>query len=120
MPLPKRVDKREALQLLRKARDEKGKDYIDPNSEDDWGMCEYTTPDALAGCIVGHVFTYAGVPLGGLRYVQGDAAAVVRQACVSSYVNFTPGAIKALAKAQQMQDTGSPWGEAVWHAQWDS
>lgn len=108
----------EALELLERAVQEKGADYIDPSAVKANG-CEYATDDGLPSCIVGHVFYYLGVDPskvnnGSVRVVIDNGGIV---ALSGEYIDDSPtfsyGAVSVLQEAQIVQDTKGTWGAAL-------
>lgn len=98
-----------ALELLRKARDLKGADYVyKPETLSATGHrldgCKYLEPDGSPSCIVGHVFVWAGI-----AEIEEDRDA---DSLASEY--GLPDVVgDILATAQAEQDSGLTWGEAV-------
>lgn len=96
-----------AHELLKRAVEEKGADYVYPEDEK-WadGMCRYFRPDGAPLCIVGHVLHYLGVT----RVTEGRGAAA---ALLGAGVTTVPTTHWALQEAQCCQDGGGTWGEAL-------
>lgn len=69
------------------------------------GACTSGSPS----CIVGHVFTYAGLDVDTIAPLEGSSASVASRILFTSNV-----VIAALDLAQTVQDDGGSWGEAVW------
>lgn len=79
------------------------------------GMCAYFTPDGKPSCIVGHALAIEGLTL---DEVGGENTASVETLdehlqATGRWWGLTPGAVEVLAVAQQSQDTGETWGEAL-------
>jgi hypothetical protein len=109
----------EAVDLLRRAVEDKGPEYIDPNSSEDGcvNMNKDEDGNLCPSCIVGHVLVYAGVDMEFLFKYNGEAA----DTCllVNEYVegfDITKEAVAVLRVAQQHQDSGKTWRDAVNHA----
>lgn len=99
----------ESLDLLRRAVQEKGQWYVDPNAESDG--CQYVNGDGQAGCIVGHVFAY----LDWLRYIDdyNNTDTVDQLADQADFPAIDEDALLVLRWAQSKQDQGGTWGEAL-------
>lgn len=133
-PLRVTLTKARVLADLRRARDAKGKDYVDPKALTG-GDCQYATSRGAPMCIVGHVLDYEGVNLkpiwnsgsvdelwldpavtviadGVLEFVAQKPRDILRLRSDRS-VGITRQALKALEAAQNSQDTGETWGDAV-------
>lgn len=98
-----------ALELLRKARDLKGADYVyRPETLTSLGIrssgCRYREPGGAPSCIAGHVFMWAGVT----EMPEGKPAARV-----AHNVGLSDEVARILNTAQIAQDNGATWGEAV-------
>jgi hypothetical protein len=142
--MSKTITAETALELLRKARNEKGSDYkYEAIERDSGGTCVYTTPDNEPSCIVGHALAYAGVPLSVLHAIDYGGATVTIKNDYDEYertyelgMDDTPisdaevldwlerngyelssGAVDLFRIAQAAQDAGNTWGEAVHRAQ---
>ena len=96
-----------ALELLRKARDLKGADYVYPPAAAG-EQCLYRNPDGSPSCIVGHVLLWAGV---GDPTEGWDAKDVAGANGLPTVVG------DILAAAQGSQDIAHTWGEAVTQAE---
>lgn len=131
-----KIDSKKALTLLRKAVKQKGKDYVDPNVAE--GGCAYVR-DGEASCIVGHVVAYVKPNLipaielwesngdyvpyyereergGGLGIGSGGDVAVedlARALSDDGEIDFDGNAVEILQRAQNVQDNGNTWGEAL-------
>lgn len=106
------INQKTALALLRRARDEKGSDYVDPNSSlTNSSKCAYFRRSGAAGCIVGHVLDYAGVRPFTPRSRYNKISIL---GLTAKYDNlFTAGAVRVLQAAQDVQDLQGSWGLAV-------
>lgn len=110
----------DALAALRAAVEAKGEDYTyvnrhgEPASPD--VSCYYTHPTADGGwepgCIVGHVLVGWGVSLDDLRAHEGDGAGGV-----CTHLGIPIAVAQTLSLAQQEQDAGGTWGEALRQAE---
>lgn len=125
------IDKPKAIELLERAVAKKGEDWIDPRAKrrksaikkcPDFNPpgCTYVTPQGKSpACIVGHALHWAGVPLDVLKTLDegGGEAATTACATVNSLtgleVEVTPDAVSVLATAQNVQDEGGTWGDAL-------
>lgn len=97
----------EARALLARAVEEKGADYVYPEFETG---CSYLDGEGNPSCLVGFVLTYAGVSGFEIENCEGTQAAEV----VGSIFPDTEDRVRAaLRAAQQVQDNGGTWAEAV-------
>lgn len=106
-------------ELLAEAVALKGAGYIYTHPDgwvaadgDNPASCRYVHDDQ-PGCIVGHVLHAAGVSLEALSEYEGQGA----QDPAYQLAGATDGAARLLDFAQDHQDRGVPWGEAVRQAQ---
>jgi len=131
------VDKAKAIELLEKVVADKGADYKDPNSVDDFASCEYVNEDTHQPlCIIGHVLVNElGIPAGILT-TAGEIGELIQlpvsredgewtgEPGVIEYedlggksryeeVEFTPEAVVVFTEAQWVQDNGDTWGQAL-------
>lgn len=123
------IDAEEAFDLLQQVVAEKGEDYVyhAPTEGSQSGTCLYVNPtDVTHRCIIGEVLVgRLGVPTDvfldecpflGERPFNGTGI-VSLNAKPSFYkasgIKFTPEAASILNEAQQVQDTGRSWGEAL-------
>lgn len=117
----RKIKRTEALALLNRAVEEKGKDFIYFDQEGALGACAYFH-DEEPGCIVGHVLSYVGVKPDDL-YLPGeddfnlgtafdnpDLHSALR---ANAKVKFTRKARLALLTAQCEQDRGQTWEHAT-------
>lgn len=122
------LDMDEALELLAKARDERGSNYVDPGATDALGCynvvkkyededgVKFEEPVLCPSCIAGTVFAYAGVDLDLLYQYNGTVNSTAR--AINEYddgesYHVTPEAAAVLRAAQREQDSGKTWGDAV-------
>lgn len=104
-------------EALVRAVEEKGADYVYPNSErvksniHETPVCQYFV-GGKPSCIVGHVLYYDGVT----DIDEGRAAQVVAHD-LSYYGSLTRLQLMALTEVQTIQDNGGTWGKAL--AQYD-
>jgi hypothetical protein len=116
--MSEKVNRARILELLKKAVDEKGADYVYPKqARPDGNSCVYVHK-RKPSCIAGHVFHALGVPLKTLSKLEGNSVAGVLDpkqwpAGVRVKVELTPAAKETLGDAQSHQDNGYPWGEAL-------
>lgn len=92
--------------------DDDGNRVIIPAEEYDEGehvqTCLYVNNGAPS-CLVGHVLHMAGVPLGALEEFEDSSASTVTRALTTT----TERVVEALLQAQEAQDHGVSWGEAL-------
>lgn len=120
------VDADKAIELLERAVEEKGADYVDPDAAT--VGCNYADAKGNPLCIVGHVVSYLGVDLRPVVLVDegyyereelwGHGVSAIElnyanDAAPHPGFSFTNEAIWALGRAQTMQDNGETWGEAL-------
>ena len=103
----------EARELLTRAVEEKGADYVYPRSVDEALGCAYFEDDGTPSCIVGHVLAYKGVTLETLPLPDFDNNASVWALQRSGFLEADDRASEALRRAQGRQDGGGDWGEAL-------
>lgn len=105
----------EALAALEAVVAEGGEDYVYPDEEKDHdGMCRYVRKDGTPSCIVGHVVTLLDPELLPLLATKEGAAAL--SLGFPDKLHFTNQAAQVLDAAQQEQDNGKTWGEALAYA----
>lgn len=124
------VDEAKAIELLERAVEEKGSDYVDPRSSTTG--CEYADEKGQPLCIVGHVLSYLGVDLrpvvfesaygGPEERLWGDDFSAAElygssEKAPLGDIEFTSEATYVLSEAQNYQDSGKSWGEALGAAQ---
>lgn len=127
------LDLETTSRLLRRAGVRRGADYVyrDDTRFPQLGLdcgtkCVYVDDGEDGGvcpaCIVGEVFAEAGVDLSlFLSLRQALSPRPVNELSVGSLpprleelnLSITPAALKALAVAQNVQDDGGTWGEAI-------
>lgn len=115
------IDRHQAIELLERAVEENGPDYV----YDSGPGCDYVRTDWDANdnpiyapsCIVGHAFYYLGVPIEQIvvldHQAHGGIAHVAHNLPELLGVELTREAEDVFATAQDKQDNGIPWGEAV-------
>jgi len=113
------IDAARALELLRQAVALKGADYVyKPSDLETTDLnCVYVR-DGRPACLVATALHVAGVPISVLSDM--DAAFHVIGDTSFDVVCSTPGlpsfitpAVEVLRAAQQLQDSGMPWGHVV-------
>jgi hypothetical protein len=111
------IDMDRARELLDRAVQEKGGDYVDPDSGPNTGCVNVKRDEngeLCPSCIVGHVFFYAGVSLQFLSDYCGDVSVLSK--AVNEHdegVKVTRDAAIILKVAQMHQDGGGTWLSAV-------
>lgn len=95
--------------LMETAVNMKGPDYV-YRVPDDRGACVYIN-DGQPSCLVGHVLVAAGVPVERLEVWEDTAAREVVGHLGPDDWDYDLG--EALNRAQETQDSGAPWGEAL-------
>lgn len=122
------INRQTAIDLMKRAVDEKGEDYIYPGS--DKGNCWYQK-DGAPSCLVGHALAFAGVPIETLERMDhgfsdradpDDASIASLLASKAEKLPFavTHAAKQALISAQMRQDRGDRWGYALEMAEAES
>lgn len=117
------LSKDNVIELLERAVEEKGADYVDPNAANH--VCEYADEQGNPLCIVGHVLSYLGEPLkptqqedfnGGLHTTlwgtDMDASEVIINPSAFGVDDYDVVAA-VLSAAQRVQDHADTWGEAL-------
>jgi hypothetical protein len=109
-------------QLLVKAIEEKGEDYTYPldlsrvrsdGERDPYAYVERSDDGALlSSCIVGHALVYDGANYNKIASIEGKVA---RLAVPVVAPDLPSVVVAGLASAQEAQDAGQPWGEALDH-----
>lgn len=115
MTEPRVVTYEDALGLLKRQVEKKGADYV---YTDHYWICTLADPNPVTGepeprCIVGHVYVDIGVPAEDLVPVRGPVGRESVDLGATYGVHFEPEARALLLRAQENQDHGSPWGDAV-------
>jgi hypothetical protein len=88
--------------------------YVAHSMDNERNMCYYVHPGIdgapdTCGCLIGHVLNRLGVPMDELKQHEGkDAFRVVR-----TLLDTSSKARKALTEAQNVQDRGWPWADAL-------
>lgn len=112
------ISRQNALALLRQAVELKGEDYIDPSAYSTANSCQYVTPDGFPSCIVGHALMIAGIgPHAFTDMNQEDISQVAQELEFRGLADFDEDAVRTLFVAQDVQDSGDIWGEALRQAQ---
>lgn len=141
-----KIDADKAIELIGKAIEMRGEDYIDPNSDPDaplgcvyaeftWERRENEGIPRRAGfikpgCIVGTALYHGGVSVDDLRLISGCGgidsvqdeilSGGIRDTYGSDRIEIdlemTHGAVAVFAMAQAVQDDNKTWGEAYHHA----
>lgn len=105
------------LQLLREAVAEKGPDFVykdlSGTPADSFAECRYVHGDE-PGCLVGNVLFRHGIPLVRMQDFEGEGAGRVVRELVDTYESPAPSVLVA---AQETQDSGGTWGEALDNAE---
>lgn len=102
-----------ALQIMREIVEEKGADYVYPDSEKEHGdTCQYLTYDedhkpTGPSCLVGHYLVRTGVSFEDLVQYEGSNINDSFGLGLPSWLS------DALSAAQARQDGGEPWGVAL-------
>lgn len=113
-----RIDEKLALELLRKAVEEKGAGWVDPNAAEGQG-CQYVDDQGAPSCIVGHAMVFAGVPSSDL-IEDGDVYDLAQGLTHKERLYLERGALRVMMEAQSWQDRGTTWGEALEAAERDA
>lgn len=116
------LSKDNVIELLERAVEEKGADYVDPNSLNGSG-CQYADENGAPLCIVGHVFSYLGEPLAPTSDVwdeaipwnaDTDAASLIDDGEFKEIVVQDDNVVASVLYAAQVQQDGKrTWGEAL-------
>lgn len=105
------INKTRAIELLEKAVELKGPEYVDPKSESPNG-CSYVDRDTC-GCIVGTAFYANGATLRQLLRMDVKAGSIIDYSNDELPEELTQSAQWTFYEAQMHQDAGEPWGNAV-------
>lgn len=115
------IDAARAVELLEKAVAERGEQYVYAKvfdaSAPEWSVphgyvCVYVDPaDGQPSCMVGLALSLAGVTTEELLNVNDTSAASLPGERLS--VEVSPAAATVFENAQQMQDMGATWGNAL-------
>lgn len=104
----------QALAGLRAAVAERGRDYVDQLAAN--GACRYVI-DGGPSCIAATALFKVGVPVEELARWEGNSVRAMkadRRVDASGRMGFlTEDAVMVLTRAQQHQDVGRTWGEAL-------
>lgn len=96
-----------AKDLLQRAVEERGEDYVYPRASSPGG-CVYFEDDGTPSCIVGHVLAYLGYTKDDIEDFNDQSVGAVSDAAPMDFQ-----ARWLLRDAQIRQDQGTPWGRAV-------
>lgn len=116
------ITARRALELITDVVDRAGEDFVYEQKDmtDVRGAFEYGAPPKgcryvefvdQPSCLVGHVLHRAGVDAATLNRL--DMLGVSASALADYGIQADVGAQRILGVAQQVQDSGKPWGEAL-------
>lgn len=116
------LSKDNVIELLERAVEEKGADYVDPNSRNGNG-CQYADENGAPLCIVGHVFSYLGEPLQATENdwdelvpwnADTDAASLIDDEDFEVVDVLDRDVVASVLYAAQVQQDGKhTWGEAL-------
>lgn len=99
-----------ARELVNRAIDEKGADYVYNVPVGENETCLYFR-NGKPDCLIGHVLHYLGIDQGCVR--EGESAGgVLISLRGQNKLTFTSEAADYLSAAQGHQDNGKPWGAA--------
>lgn len=113
--LPVHLTYDDAVIGLQRAVMEKGEDHVfSPEQPDDPDTYFYFDPKSgECGCIVGHVLSYYGITKEDLgKHNQGTGFGTILR-LTPRVVTCDPAAKALLQAAQEDQDSGATWGQAV-------
>lgn len=106
-------------EALKESVEEKGADYVYPYAKG-LGACKYAENDGSPSCIVGHVLAKLDPEMfAKVKEAEGRESGSFPVSMLLdaeefySEVELSFPLVTALASAQNMQDTGSTWGEAL-------
>ena len=107
------IDRDEAISLLEKQVEKKGADHK--------SRCVYFNGAGEPVCIIGHVLVDLGFTQEELWACNGTTFYSIVTGAIEEYMpnplegrlEFTDGAAEVLTKAQNIQDEGRTWGEAL-------
>lgn len=106
-----------AYDLLKAVVDERGGGYVYDTEEHDG--CRYADDDGQPACLIGHVLSHLGVldAIEARHQAETIGAApvkdVVYSAAAGRGIRITDFAFDVWAAAQDVQDKGEPWGDAL-------
>lgn len=119
------IDKDKALELLNRAVAEKPDGYADENVVRGHA-CEYANEDGTPSCLVGTALSYTGFDLGNLTYPgEIDLFVEIPEDVTGEFIGnkgvlgndpnyeMTLDALVLFRTAQEEQDGGSTWADAV-------
>lgn len=106
--MTKKINLITAIKRVKESIEEKGEDYIYESPDGD-GTCKYFY-NGQPSCLVGHVFDKEGFDYQEIEYLEDIS---VHGIFLGSGVRiFTERAAEFLDCVQELQDCGTPWGEA--------
>lgn len=140
MTIPQRtITRDDALSLLRNAVEDRGADYVYPGTAETLGAdvtCRYFADEGVGAddfgqtaenpnppaCIVGHALSQLGVTYADVmatRVVHGETNTASARLLLRALpgLDVTPEAEQLFVSAQDSQDGGYTWGDAVKYAQ---
>lgn len=97
----------EARELLTRAVEEMGAEYVYP----DPGHCRYFNDDGTPSCLVGHVLAYKGVAA--VTFADRIDNETTVDGLRSWMLTADDRTARALRAAQAKQDSGEDWGTAL-------
>lgn len=111
------IDYDTALNLLQRAVNEKGEDYVYKRKEP-FGSCMYFDENKQPDCIIGHVLSYLGITYDNLSTatLKGEDVNITAVNTLMYHKVIATDSVKTktlLKKAQIYQDEGSTWGTAL-------
>jgi len=116
------IDRDRAVELLEKVVEAKGRDYIYESPLNEHGQqigCVYFGPNNCPACVVGHVFAELQVKPGDVHAMGEDGTAdgpgnsLGVEGIVIDNVEMTSAAREVFQMAQERQDEGNRWGDAL-------
>lgn len=108
---PVRLNKSNVTKALRDAVKARGADYV---YHDHFGNACFYVVDQKPACLVGEVLaTGFGIPIDVLDELETTADDVLDILQSRGVLTYTSDAADMLMRAQEYQDLGEPWGEAV-------
>lgn len=110
------LDADRALELMREVVVEFGEDYVYPAGgfEENLASCVYVR-DGQCSCLVGHVLHRAGATLEQLQELDNAWDPEINRV-EFDWLRLTEDARHALTEAQDEQDQGHTWGDALTRA----
>ncbi len=120
MSEPITVDAPRAVELRAEAVTQRGGDFVYEHHNDGGTIACYYVWRGQPDCIAGNALHRAGVSIDALSTIEGCTITTLRagpDAGVLGGVRFSKAAIGVLYAAQDAQDQGLSWGEALKQAQ---